>query len=119
MDEKCGEAGRGNVDMWLRVVRATFGFVKTHHVDSHSQTVTAEQGRAPARTESAKGSFSFLEIDVYGASTDGQLQIGDRDRAGDQSACRRVRHRSRAYEEGRASRECGEPLVPYTTNTSY
>ena len=88
MDEKCGEAGGVNVDMWLRVVWATFGFVKTHHVDSHSQTVTAEQGRTPARTrtESAKGSFSFLEIDVYGASTDaagrGQLQIGDRDRAG-------------------------------------
>ena len=44
MDEKCGEAGGVNVDMWLRVVWANFGFVKTHHVDSHSQTVTAEQG---------------------------------------------------------------------------
>ena len=47
MDEKCGEAGGVNVDMWLRVVWANFGFVKTHHVDSHSNTVTAERGAHP------------------------------------------------------------------------
>ena len=75
-------------------------------IDIHSLIVTMELGPHDlsfcGAPRSRWGSLSFLEIDVYGASTDGQLQIGDRDRAGGRSACRRVRH-----ERGRAEGEEG------------
>ena len=83
--------------------------------DNGTGTSRSELLRSPSKP---MGSLSFLEIDVYGASTDGQLQIGDRDRTGGRSACRRVRHeRGRAVGDGPLG--SGEPLVPYTTNTSY
>ena len=51
--------------------------------DNGTGTSRSELLQSPSKP---MGSLSFLEIDVYGASTDGQLQIGDGDRAAEAPA---------------------------------